>query len=262
VTRAAALLLLALAGAVRADGPAPTLLRDVGLDPRLGAPLPLDLAFRDESGAAVRLRDYVGDGRPVVLSLVYFGCPLLCGETLGGLAASLKTLAFDVGREFRVLVVSFDPRDDPAAARAKKADVVARYGRPGTEDGWRFLTGDAAPIRTLAGAVGFRFAWDEGGRQFAHVPVLIVLTPDGRIARYFTGVEVPPRDLRLGLIEAASRRIGTTVDRLLLYCYRYDATTGRYTALVERALRIGGALTLAGLVALVAVLRRRERRTA
>jgi protein SCO1/2 len=252
--------LLLLAGGVHADEERPPLLRDVGLEPRLGAVVPADLAFRDEAGAAVRLGQYF-DGRPVVLSLVYFGCPMLCGQVLNAVTAALRTLNLDVGRDFTVLTVSFDPHDGPEAARQRKHEVLGRYGRPGADAGWHFLTGDADAIRTLTESVGFRYAWDPVGKQFAHVAVVMVLTPDGRVARYFPGVEYPPRDLRLGLVEASAGRIGSTVDRLLLYCYRYDGATGRYTPIIDNAVRAGALLTLAALGTLLVVLRRQEGRT-
>jgi protein SCO1/2 len=238
----------------------PPLLRDVGLDPHLGAPLPLDAVFRDDTGAARPLREWL-DGRPAVLALVYFGCPMLCGQVLESLTASLKPLSLDAGRDFEVLAVSFDPRDGPEAAGRKKAEAVRRYGRPGTEGGWRFLTGDADAIRRLTDAVGFRYAWDAAGAQFAHVAVVTVVTPDGRLARYFPGIDYPPRDLRLALVEASAGRIGTAVDRLLLFCYHWDAATGRYTPIVARALQLGGALTLIALGGLIVALRRAEGRT-
>jgi len=237
----------------------PPLLKDVGLDPHLGASLPLDAVFRDDTGAARPLGEWL-DGRPAVLALVYFGCPMLCGQVLEAMTASLKPLSLDVGRDFDVLAVSFDPRDGPEAARAKKAEAIRRYGRPGTDAGWRFLTGDAEAIRRLTDAVGFRYAWDAAGAQFAHVAVVTVVTPDGRLARYFPGIEYPPRDVRLALVEASAGRIGTAVDRLLLFCYHWDAATGRYTPMVARALQLGGALTLLAVGTLIVVLRRAEGR--
>jgi protein SCO1/2 len=175
------------------------------------------------------------------------------------LTASLKPLSLDVGRDFDVLAVSFDPRDGPDAARAKKAIAVRHYARPGTETGWHFLTADADTIRRITQAVGFRYAWDATGQQFAHVAVVTVVTPDGRLARYFPGIEYPPRDVRLALVEASAGRIGTAVDRLLLFCYHWDASTGRYTPIVARALQLGGLLTIAAVGTLILTLRRKER---
>jgi protein SCO1/2 len=255
------LALLAMAAVARADAPDPAarppLLRDVGLEPHLGASLPLDVPLRDEDGSPVTLGRYLDGRRPAVLVFAYYGCPMLCSQVLNALTRSVKALAFDVGNEFDVVVVSFDPRDGPDAARAKKADIVARYGR-GSGDGWHFLGGDGPSVRRLTDAAGFRYAWDDVGQQFAHVAVVLVVAPDGRIARYFPGIDYPPRDLRLGLVDASAGRIGTTVDRLLLFCYHYDPATGRYTPAIESALRVGGVLTVVALGGLIAVLRRRE----
>jgi len=278
--RSALLIVLIAASAARADwvdgsppvsGPRapsaaaaaerPPLLKDVGLDPHLGASLPLDAVFRDDAGSARPLGEWIGR-RPVVLALVYFSCPMLCGHVLESLTASLKPLSLDAGRDFDVLAVSFDPRDGAEAAAKKKAEAIQRYGRPGTDAGWRFLTGDAEAIRRITDAVGFRYAWDATGAQFAHVAVVTVVTPDGRLARYFPGIEYPPRDVRLALVEASAGRIGTAVDRLLLFCYHWDAATGRYTPIVARALQLGGALTLIAVGTLIVVLRRAEGRTA
>ena len=256
---AVALALLLVAGSAgAATSDRPPLLRDVGMEARLGAPVPLDLAFRDEEGNAVTLARYFGE-RPVVLSLVYFGCPMLCGEVLGGLTTALRGVGLEPGTDFTALTVSFDPRDGPEAARRRKAEIVGRYGRPGAETGWRFLTGDADAIRRLTDAVGFRYAWDDVGQQFAHTAMVTVLTPEGRVSRYYQGIEYMPRDLRLGLVEASAGRIGSIADRVLLFCYRYDGATGRYTMTVERAVRVGGLLTFLALGTLVGVLLRRER---
>jgi len=255
-----AALVLALAPPLAADEARPPALRDVGVDPHLGAALPLDLAFRDESGRTVALRDYVDGSRPVLLSLVYFGCPMLCGQSLNGLAASLKALSFAPGKEFTVLVVSFDPRDTPAVASGRKAAVLARYGRLDTATGWHFLTGEQAMIDRLTRGVGFRYTADAASGQFAHVPAAIVLTPAGTISRYFYGIEPAPRDLRLGLVEASANKIGSAVDQLLLFCFHYDPATGKYGALVMGAVRAGGALTLVALGTFLALAWRREAR--
>jgi len=246
---------------VPASTPVPEALQ-VGFDQRLGGQVPLDLEFRDEDGRTVRLGDLSG-GRPVLLSLAYYGCPMLCGMSLQGIASSLKTLSFDAGREFEVITVSFDPRETPALARGRKAQSLDLYGRPGVASGWRFLTGDEAPIKALTEAVGFRYVWDEEQKQYAHPTGVVVLTPKGRIARYFFGVEYAPKDLRLGLIEAADERIGTLADRLLLLCYRYDPKTGRYSGLAINLVRGGGLLTVLVLgVAIAAAVRRDKRRGA
>jgi protein SCO1 len=239
----------------------PAALREVGYDQRLGEQVPLDLAFRDEAGRPVTLRSLFR-GRAVVLSLVYYECPMLCTLTLNGLGSALSVLTFDVGKDFDVVTVSFEPKETPALAAAKKKAYLARYRRPGAEEGWHFLTGDTPAIAALTSAVGFRYAWDAETRQYAHPAGLVVLTPDGRIARYMYGVEYAPRDLRLALVEASQRRIGNPVDTVLLYCYRYDPTRGRYAASVLRLVRLGGVLTVLGLAAFVMISLRRERSAA
>jgi protein SCO1/2 len=239
----------------------PAALRDVAFDQRLGETLPLDAAFRDESGQAVPLRTLFR-GRPVVLSLVYYECPMLCTLTLNGLVSALRALSFDAGREFDVVTVSFDHRETPALATAKKAAYLKRYGRPGAAEGWRFLTGDEAAVKALTAAVGFRYAWDDRTRQFAHPAGVVVATPEGRIARYLFGVEYAPKDLRLALVESGQGRIGTVLDQVVLYCYQYDPTTGRYGAAVMRIVRGAGVLTLVALGGFITVMWRRERAAA
>lgn len=237
--------------------PAPVL--RVGFDQRLGEQVPLDLEFSDEQGQPVRLGDLF-QGRPVILSLAYYSCPMLCGLSLQGIASSLKTLTFDAGKEFQVITVSFDPRDTPAEARTSRSRSLDLYGRPGAAQGWRFLTGGEDAIRRLTGAVGFRYEWDEEQKQYAHATGIVLLTPAGRIARYFFGVEYAPKDLRLGLVEAAEGRIGTLADRLLLLCYQYDPKTGRYSGLALGLVRAGGAATALALGLLVAATVWRETR--
>jgi protein SCO1/2 len=247
-------------GVAAAEDTRPAPLREVAIEQRLDAQVPLDLAFRDERGRDVTLGDYFGR-RPVVLSLVYYECPMLCTLTLNGLVRALKVLAFDVGRELEVVTVSFDPRETPALAAAKKETYLREYGRPGAAAGWHFLTGENEAIARLTEAVGFRYAWVPEEGQYAHAAAIVVLTPDGRIARYFYGVEYAPRDLRLGLVEAAAGRIGTAVDQLLLYCYRYDPTTGKYGAIAINLVRAGGVATVLALGGFVLVMWRRERRS-
>ena len=254
------LAVLAVARPLAADEARPPALRDVGVDQHLGAALPLDVAFHDESGRTVALRDYFGGGRPVLLSLVYFGCPMLCGQSLNGLAGSLKAVSFTPGKEFTVLVVSFDPRDTPAAASARKAVVLSRYGRRDTAPGWHFLTGDQAAVDHLTRAIGLRYTFDAASGQFAHVPLAVVATPQGAISRYFYGIQPAPRDLRLGLVEASANKIGTAVDQLLLFCFHYDPATGKYGRFALGAVRAGGALTVVALGTLLALAWRREAR--
>jgi len=223
---------------------ASTILREVGIDQRLGESIPLDARFRDENGRDVRLVDYFGAGKPVILSLVYYECPMLCTQVLNGLASALDVVTLDAGKEFTVLTVSFDPRETHALAAAKKKSYLERYRRPGAEAGWHFLTGDSASIAALTSAAGFRYSWDPEISQYAHASGITVLTPRGVIARYFFGIEYSPRDLRLALVEASENKIGTPADHLLLYCYRYDPASGKYGAVALNMVRVGGVVTL------------------
>ena len=238
----------------------PPLLRQVSFDPQLNAAVPLDLTFHDEAGRAVRLQDYFVGG-PVILALVYYGCPMLCNQVLQDLSSSLRVLSFDPGKQFGVVAVSFDPQETPAMAAAKKQDTLERYRRPGTAAGWHFLTGEEPSITALTRAVGFRYAYDPKTKLYAHASGILVLTPQGRISRYFYGIEYAPRDLRLGLVEASANKIGSPVDRILLFCYRYDPATGKYGALVMRLVRLGGILAVLGLAASILMFRRREQHT-
>jgi protein SCO1/2 len=233
--------------------------RNIGFDQKLGASLPLDATFRDETGATVTLGSYFKD-KPVILSLAYYRCPMLCGLALQGLASSLKPLQFSIGREFEVVTVSFDPRETPELAKEKKEGFIELYGRPGAERGWHFLTGDAESIRRLTEAVGFRYAWDVETQDYAHATGVILITPDGRVSRYFFGVDYAAKDLRLGLIETAGNTIGTLADRLLLLCYQYDPHTGRYSATALVLVRVASILSALGLAAFVLIMIRRERR--
>jgi len=235
----------------------PDALRDIGIEQRLNEQVPLDLAFRDETGREVRLGEYFGE-KPVILSLVYYDCPMLCNQVLTGLVSSLDILKFNVGREFDVLTVSFDPRETPALASDKKQGYIGRYKRPGAGEGWHFLTGDQASIDRLTQAVGFKYKWDEQTRQFAHSSGIMLLTPQGKLSRYFYGIEYSPVDLRLGLIEASENRIGSPVDAVLLYCYHYDPATGKYGPVVMNIIRLGGIITIIGIVGLVLIMRRRS----
>jgi protein SCO1/2 len=255
----ALLFLLLLACGARAQDVTPPELRDVGVTQRLDEQLPLDLEFLDEAGGRVSLQDYFGD-RPVILSLVYYECPMLCTLVLNGLLRALRALAFNVGEEFEVLTVSFDPRETPALAAAKKENYVGEYGRPEAAQGWHFLTGEEPAIEALTRSVGFRYRYDVEKQQYAHAAAIVVITPQGRIARYFYGVEYSPRDLRFALIEASEERIGSPVDQLLLYCYQYDPSTGRYSAAVMNIIRLGGVLTVLGVAVFVIRSARRERR--
>jgi protein SCO1 len=237
---------------------APGLLGAIAFEQRLNEPLPLDLAFRDEAGAAVRLGDYFGY-KPVILTLNYYQCPMLCSLVLEGLARSLRVLAFTAGEQFEVVTVSINPGETAMLAAAAKARYIRDYGRPGAADGWHFLTGEAPAIARLTEAVGFRYGYDADKDQYAHAAGLVVLTPQGKLARYFYGVEFSPRDLRLALVEAAFGTIGSPVDQLLLYCYHYDPATGRYSLMVTRALQVAGVATMLVLAGFMVVMFRRER---
>ncbi|MEO8603053.1 MAG: SCO family protein [bacterium] len=239
------------------DTPPPAL-RDVGLDQRLNQQVPLDLSFRNEAGETVTLGSLMR-GKPVILSLVYYECPMLCTLVLNGMLGAMKALPFDAGNEFDVITVSFNPQDTPELAAKKKAAYLHEYRRPGAEQGWHFLTGDESSIKRLAEAVGFRYTYLPDKGEFAHAAGIMVLTPQGILARYFYGVEYAPRDLKFGLMEAAENRIGTPVDQLLLFCYRYDPTTGRYTNEVMTLIRIGGALTVLAIAGFIFRAWRRER---
>jgi protein SCO1/2 len=218
-------------------------LKNVGIEQRLNQQIPTDLAFRDETGKAVRLGEYFGK-KPVILNLVYYQCPMLCGEVLSGLESALRVLKFDVGKEFDVLTVSFDPKDTPELAGAKKAEYLRRYGRPGAASGWHFLSGPQSSIDALTKAAGFQYQYDPKSGQFAHATAIMVLTPEGKIAQYYYGVEFAPKDLRLGLIQASQNKIGTVVDQVLLYCYHYNPDTGKYGAIISRVLQLAAGATV------------------
>ena len=236
----------------------PELLQDVGLDQRLNTQLPLNLAFKDEQGRTVRLGDYFGR-RPVILVLAYYECPMLCTQVLNGVASAIGVLKFSVGQEYEIVTVSFDPRDTPEKARAKKATYIERYNRPGAAAGWHFLTGSSREISALTRAVGFRYAYNASADQFAHASGIMVATPEGRLSHYFYGIEYWPRDLRLALIEAADRKIGSPVDSVVLYCFHYDPASGKYSLAVMTLVRIAGVLTLVVGVAAIVWMRRHER---
>jgi protein SCO1/2 len=235
------------------------ILREVGIDQKLGDRVPLDLVFVDESGRDVRLGDLFRD-RPVVLALVYYECPMLCTQVLSGLDGSLTALTFSAGKEFDLVVVSFDPGETPALAADRRKNFINRYRRAGSEGGIRFLTGRQESIAKLADAVGFRYAYDEALDQYAHPAAITLLTGDGRVSRYLYGIEFAPKDLRLGLVEASEGRVGTAVDTLLLYCYHYDPESGKYGMAIMNLIRLAGVLTVVGLGAFIVISLRRERR--
>ena len=244
------------AGTPASTLPAP--LREVGFDQNLNQSVPLDIPLVDEHGRSVTLGGYFG-ARPVVLALVYYDCPMLCTQVLNSLASTLNVLALDPGKDFEIVTVSFDSREKAALAAAKKATYLTRYKRAGAAEGWHFLTGEQASIDRLTKAVGFRYVWDADVKQFAHPTGITVLTPDGRLARYLFGIEYGPRDLRFAIVDASAGKVGTPVDRVLLYCYHYNAETGRYSLLVMRVIRIAGVATVLGLGAFIAVMARKEK---
>jgi protein SCO1/2 len=236
----------------------PQPIREVGFDQRLDERVPLDVEFRDDRGRVVQLGEYFGR-KPVVLAFVYYDCPMLCTMVLSAITSTLSVLSLDPGKDFELVMVSFDPRETPELAARKKAEYLRRYDRPDAAAGWQFLTGDPPSIERLTRAAGFRYTWDEETQQFAHPAGIVVLTPDGRLARYLFGLEYGPRDLRLALVEASEGRIGTVVDAALLYCYHYDPMTGRYGLVVMRVLRVAGVATVLLLGTFIFVMVRRER---
>ena len=237
----------------------PPALREVGIDQKLNQQLPLELIFRDENNAPVKLKQYF-DKKPVVLSLVYYSCPMLCTQVLNGMITAFRVLPFQIGNEFEVVTVSFDPRETAALAATRKKTYVGYLPdrmQQNAANGWHFLTGDESTIKQLADAVGFRYHFDEATNQFAHASAIMVANPSGTLSHYFYGIDYSARDLRLALIESAQNKIGSPVDQLLLYCYHYDPATGKYGAVVMNMIRLGGILILIGIAALLLLLRRR-----
>ncbi len=244
----------------RVESGLPKALKEVGIDQKLNQQLPLDLVFKDESGQPVKLQQFFGK-RPVVLSLVYYNCPMLCTQVLNGMVAAFNVLSFNPGADYEVVTVSFDARETPELATAKKAVYVNYLHQPkraGAVAGWHFLTGDEAAIKQLTDAAGFRYRFDQKTNQFAHASGIMVATPQGKLAQYYYGIEYSAKDLRLGLVEASENKIGTVVDQLLLYCYHYDPATGKYGAVVMNMMRIGGVATVIGIIGMLLLLRRRR----
>ncbi len=260
--RFAMLFLTAAVGAGNAraqQATTPAILNKVGISQNLNAQIPVDLQFRDENGKTVRIGDYFGK-KPILLSLVYFDCPALCTEVLNGQLRTMKAISLDLGKDFEAVTVSFEPKDTPALAKAKRDVYAGQYGRPDAMDHWHFLTGDQPSISALTDAVGFRYAYDSSIRQYAHAAAIMVLTPEGRIDRYFYGVVYPGRDVRLGLVEASEGKIGTVTDHALLYCYQYDPMTGKYGIVIIRVLRAAGGLTVLVLGIFMTMMFLRERK--
>src|SRR5713226_7241164 len=236
----------------------PRALQDVGFEPPLNGPMPLDLPFRDETGRSVQLRDYFGHQKPVVLAFVYYGCPMLCDQVEQGLVGALRMLTFNPGRDYDVVFVSFDSRETPEMAAEKKKKALVHFRRPETDSGWHFLTGSKESIEAATKAANFRFSFDAKNNLFAHASGVLLLTPDGRISRYFYGVEFPGRDMRLGLVDASAGKIGTPIDHVLLFCYHYDPTAATYSASILKMVRLGGVLTILCIIGGILISRRRE----
>lgn len=255
---ASSLALLAVTGTLLATDAPPRELDGVGIEEHVGATLPLDLTFRNEAGELVPLRSFFDGTHPVILSLAYYECPMLCGMLQNGLMAGFKQLAWSAGKDYQYVNVSINPRESPDLANTKKTNLLATSGqRPATASGWHFLVGEETHIRALTDRIGFKYRYDDEQKQYAHTAAAFVLTPDGRLARYLYGIEFRPRDLRLALLEATDGKLGNTIDRLLLYCYHYDPKTRRYALMATRLMRVGGGITVVGLTLLLLRLRRR-----
>lgn len=251
--------LLLLSAALHAAAPIPVELKNVGITEHLGEPIDLDLAFTDESGATVPLRQYFDGTRPVIMTLAYYGCPNLCGLLLNGITDTFGDLSWTPGREFEYVNVSIDPAEKPELAAQKKEALLAAYGRPDAGKGWHFLVGDEASIRALAQQIGFSYYYDTDEKQYAHGSAAYILTPDGKLSRYLFGVMFEPRDMRLGMVEASKGKIGTIVDHVLLYCYRYDPKSRKYSLIATRLLKVGAGATIVAIGAGILMLRRKSR---
>jgi protein SCO1/2 len=254
------LVLNSLSGAAwsQSSSQLPVAVRNVGIDQRLNEQVPADIEFRDERGRLKNVGDYFGRG-PLILSLVYHECPMLCSEVLEGLLRALRVLSFDAGKDFQILTVSFNPREDATLAKSVKDAYMRRYKRAGAENGWHFLTGDQTSIDRLTKAVGFRYTYDAQKNQYAHASGIMVLTPQGLVSRYFYGIDFSPKDLRLGLVEASQNKIGSIVDQVLLFCYHYDPVSGKYGFAILTSMRIVGVLFVLGLGGYITLMLRRER---
>ena len=240
----------------------PEQLKRIGIEQRLGEQLPLDATFKNEEGNAVRLGDYFKSGRPVILAFVYYECPMLCNQVLNGLSGSLKGMSLDPGKDYDVVAVSFDARENEKRdlAANKKASYVERFGRPGTEGGWHFLTGDQTAIDAATKAAGFTYEWDAKSNQFAHASGIMIVTPDGKLSRYFYGIDYAPKDVKFALIESADKKIGSATDQLLLYCYHYDPATGKYGLAILSVMRAVSVVMLIGMAAVGFVFWKRGRK--
>jgi protein SCO1/2 len=243
------------------SGSVPPMLQGIGIDQNLNAQIPLELTFKDETGQTVRLGQYFRN-KPVVLALVYYECPGLCDLILNGLTHAMQQVSLNVGSDYDVVTVSFNPEETWQLAGAKKGNYIEKYNRPGAKQGWHFLTGKPDAIKSLADTVGFHYKYDPLSKQFAHASAIMILTPEGKIARYFYGIEYKPRDFRLGLVEASANKIGTTADQVLLFCYHYDPMTGKYGVIIARITQVLGTGTALGLGAFVFIMLRRDRHAA
>lgn len=237
----------------------PTSVADVGIDQKLGTAVPGDLTFTDDAGKVVKLSDYYKLNRPILFTLVYYGCPRLCTTVLNEMNKAITPMSLNPGSDYEIVVVSFDPRETSALSSKKKAEYTRSFKRPNTNHGWHFLTGDEANIKALTRAVGFRYAWDDKHQQYIHAGGVMVLTPDGRTSKYFYGVEYVPRDIKLGLMEAGNGKIGSPADQVLLYCFQYDPHSGKYTLAVLNMVKVGGLMTILAVGAFVVVSLRRDR---
>ena len=246
---------------VQNPGGKPEVLKNVGLDQKLNAQVPLDLTFKDEHGASVTLGQLL-HGKPAILTMVYYKCPMLCTEVLNATLNALKEVPLEIGKDFSVITVSIDPSEKPVLAEAKQIMYTGLYGRRGAVHGWHFLTGDEEQIQKLAAAVGFRFVYDKESSQFAHASGIMVMTPEGRLSRYFYGLAYPPRDVRLALVEAGEGKIGSTVDEIMLFCFHYDPVTGKYAVTILHVVRAAGALSALAIALMIFIFLRREKYSA
>lgn len=240
----------------------PKVLETVGIQQHLGEQIPLDTEFKDENGNPVKLGAYFGKGRPVILALVYYECPMLCNEVLNGLTGSLKGINFDAGKDFDIVAISFDARenDKPDLAKNKKESYLARYGRAGAENGWHFLTGTQGSIDAVTKAVGFNYVYDEKSNQFAHAGGIMMATPEGVLSRYYFGIDYEPRQLKFGIMDSAQNKVGNSAEQLLLYCYHYDPASGKYGLSILKVLRIAGVATLLGIAGMMLVFWRKNKK--
>jgi protein SCO1/2 len=236
----------------------PAMLQGVGIEQKLNAQLPLEATFRDETGASVRLGNYF-QGRPVIVNLVYYKCPMLCNLVLTGMVRTLRHLSLNPGSDFDIVTISFDSSETPQLAAAKRETYLAEYNRPGAAASWHFLTGEQSQINKVTEAVGFHYQWDDRQKTWAHASGIFIATPDGKMSRYIYGVYYPDRDVRLSLVEASANKIGTLNDQILLFCYHYDPVKGKYGLVITNVIRLSCTLTVLALASFILLMLRRER---